>query len=166
MNCSAGLSHGRGAIENLSPFAKDTVPAPLFTSLPNGSFEMARPRTPTNVLDARGSFRKHPERKRTDPATSGPLTEPPSHLSEQALACWKEIAGAAPLEVLTNSDRIALEMAAMLLAQFRADPVEFPAMKLTRLEVLLGKFGMTPADRARVSTGKAKKPSSNPFADL
>ena len=49
--------------------------------------------------------------------------------------------------------------------QFRADPVEFPAARLVRLEALLGKFGMTPADRSKVG-GKKEAPKGNPFADL
>lgn len=126
---------------------------------------MSRPRTPTNVLDARGAFRKNPQRKREDAPTVGPLSKAPRHLTGEALKAWKEIAKYAPLDVLTDSDRLALEVAAQLLAQFRQDPLEFPATKLVRLEALLGKFGMTPADRAKVG-GKKEAPKGNPFADL
>ena len=41
-------------------------------------------------------------------------------------------------------------MTAHLLSQFRTDPVEFPAAKMTILERCLGKLGMTPVDRTRV----------------
>lgn len=126
---------------------------------------MARPRTPTNVLDARGAFKKHPERARTDAQTAGPLGRPPAHVKGEVLKAWKEICKSAPLDVLTVSDRLALELAANLLAQFRTDAVDFPAAKLVRLEALLGKFGMTPADRAKVG-GKKEAPKGNPFADL
>lgn len=126
---------------------------------------MARPRTPTNVLEMRGSFKKHPERKRADAEASGPLDGAPDHISGAVLIAWNEISGSAPLDVLTNSDRISLELAANLLSQFRNDPLEFPAAKLVRLEALLGKFGMTPADRAKVG-GKKEKPKGNSFADL
>lgn len=126
---------------------------------------MARPRTPTNVLDARGAFKKHPERARTDAPAAGPLGNPPSHVTGDVLKAWREIAKSAPLQVLTESDRLALELAANLLAQFRLNPVDFPAAKLVRLEALLGKFGMTPADRAKVG-GKKDAPKGNAFADL
>lgn len=126
---------------------------------------MARPRTPTNVLDARGAFKKHPERKRKDAETAGPLSAAPAHLTVGAMQAWQEIERSAPRDVLTDSDRLALELAANLLAQFRENPVEFPAAKLVRLEALLGKFGMTPADRAKVG-GKKEAPKGNPFADL
>lgn len=117
------------------------------------------------MLDARGAFKKHPERARTDAQTAGPLGKPPSHIAGEVLKAWKEIEKSAPLQVLTESDRLALEVAANLLAQFRLDPVEFPAAKLVRLEALLGKFGMTPADRAKVG-GKKEAPKGNAFADL
>ncbi|PKF72682.1 terminase [Pseudomonas fluvialis] len=126
---------------------------------------MSRPRTPTNVLDARGAFKKDPQRARTDAQTAGPLGKAPSHITGEVLKAWKEIEKSAPLQVLTESDRLALELAANLLAQFRLDPVEFPAAKLVRLEALLGKFGMTPADRAKVG-GKKEAPKGNAFADL
>jgi hypothetical protein len=126
---------------------------------------MARPRTPTNVLELRGSFKKHPERQRQDAESSGPLSSPPDHINGPVLNAWNEIAESAPLDVLTNSDRISLELAANLLAQFRNDPIEFTAAKLVRLEALLGKFGMTPADRAKVG-GKKEAPKGNPFAEL
>jgi len=126
---------------------------------------MARTRTPTNVLDARGAFKKHPERARTDAETAGPLGKAPAHIEGEVLKAWKEIEKSAPLQVLTQSDRLALELAANLLAQFRLGPVDFPAAKLVRLEALLGKFGMTPADRAKVG-GKKDAPKGNPFDDL
>ncbi|MDU9400608.1 hypothetical protein [Pseudomonas sp. zfem003] len=126
---------------------------------------MGRPRKPTNVLELTGAFKKNPDRAREDAQTVGPLTGPPPHLNGGALHAWKEIAGHAPLEVLTNSDRIALELAAQLLHQFREDPVEFPATKLVRLEALLGKFGMTPADRAKVA-GKPSRPSASAFDEF
>jgi hypothetical protein len=68
--------------------------------------------------------------------------------------------------VLTEADRVGLEICCALLNQFRLDPVEFPAAKLVRLEALLGKFGMTPADRAKVAGPAQKKPQGNPFAGL
>lgn len=126
---------------------------------------MARPRTPTKVLELRGAFKKHPERARQDAEAVGELTDPPPHISGAVLGAWKEIAKYAPRDVLTDSDRLSIELAANLLAQFRQDPVEFTAAKLMRLEALLGKFGMTPSDRAKVG-GKSDKPKSNPFAEL
>lgn len=113
----------------------------------------------------RGAFKKDPQRARQDAEAVGELTDPPAHVTGAVLQAWKEIAQYAPRDVITDSDRLSLELAANLLAQFRADPIEFTAAKLVRLEALLGKFGMTPADRAKVG-GKGEKPKGNPFADL
>ena len=126
---------------------------------------MARPRKPTNVLELTGAFKKDPQRRREDAESAGPLSDAPPHLGGAVLHAWNEIARYAPRDVLTDSDRISLEVAANLLAQFRADPAEFPAAKLVRLEALLGKFGMTPADRSKVG-GKKEAPKGNPFADI
>ncbi|KMQ75292.1 terminase [Marinobacter subterrani] len=127
---------------------------------------MARPRTPTNVLEMKGAFKKDPQRARQDPEVSGKLKAPPEHLTEVQKAIWKDIVKAAPKGVITESDRFSLEICCILLAQFRLEPLEFPAAKLVRLEALLGKMGMTPADRAKVAGPAQKKPQGNPFAEL
>lgn len=126
---------------------------------------MARPRKPTNVLELTGAFKKDPQRRRQDAESVGALTAPPDHINGGVLNAWNDVVKYAPLEVLTDSDRLSVELAANLLAQFRNDPVEFPAAKLARLEALLGKFGMTPADRSKVG-GKKDKPKANSFAGL
>lgn len=126
---------------------------------------MARPRKPTNVLELTGAFKKDPQRRRRDADPAGELTAPPAHINGAVLNAWNDVVKFAPLEVLTESDRLSVELAANLLAQFRNDPIEFPAAKLARLEALLGKFGMTPADRSKVG-GKKEKPKANSFAGL
>jgi hypothetical protein len=126
---------------------------------------MARPRTPTNVLKMKGAFAKDPQREREDPDTEK-LKSCPLHLSAAQREIWKDLAKAAPKNVITEADRFALEICCVLLDQFRLDPAEFTAAKLVRLETLLGKFGMTPSDRAKVAGPARKKPGSNPFSDL
>lgn len=59
--------------------------------------------------------------------------------------------------VLGNSDRLALEILCHLIIQFRKNPTEFASMKLSRMEAIMGKFGMTPADR-----NKIKMPTDEP----
>jgi hypothetical protein len=113
----------------------------------------------------KGAFAKDPQREREDPDTFK-LKPCPDHLSEAQREVWKEIVKAAPKNVLTEADRFGLEICSVLLNQFRLDPLEFPAAKLVRLEAMLGKFGMTPADRAKVAGPAQKKPQGNPFAAL
>lgn len=127
---------------------------------------MARPRTPTNLLDARGAFKRNPQRRRDgEPVVREPLGAPPVSLAGAALVAWNEIVMTAPIGVLTEADRLAVEMAAHLLAEFRTDPTAFLPAKLMRLQSLLGTFGMTPSDRAKLSIPKAKE-RENPFAAL
>ena len=125
---------------------------------------MARPRTPTNILDARGSFDKHPERRREEPEPAGELGEPPNSLRAAEKRVWYELQENAPKGVLTAGDRFAVELICVLMREFRAKPSEFTAAKYTRLHGLLGSVGLTPADRSKVSGTKTK--AKDDWADL
>ena len=125
---------------------------------------MARPKTPTKLLDARGAFKKHPERKREgEPEVKEPVGAVPDYFSEEQRAAWQQIVEQAPMGVLTQADTVAIEGAACLLAEMRADPAGFAAGKWGRLEAFLGQFGMTPAKRAALNIAPQK--SENPFDD-
>ena len=126
---------------------------------------MSRPRTPTRVLEARGAFRKNPQRRRDgEPECTDPLGAPPEHLAEGEARCWHELAENAPVGVLTRSDRHSVEVAACLLAEFRVDRAAFNAARISKLQTLLGSFGMNPSDRASLSIPKPK--AENPFAEF
>lgn len=123
---------------------------------------MARPRTPTKILDARGAFKTHPERKREgEPEVKAPIGSPPDSLSELEKSAWHEIVSDAPMGVLTAADAKAVELAARLLAESRTDWENFTVGKIGRLQAFLGQFGMTPSDRAKMSIEKPK--DVNPF---
>ena len=125
-----------------------------------------RPRTPTAILDARGAFKKDPQRRRdSEPEVREPIGAPPSDLSLAELVWWNEIVNRAPLGVLTQADWISVLACAKLCAEMMADFSAFSPGKLGRLQSLLGAFGMTPSDRAKLSIPKAKK-DVNPFAAL
>lgn len=127
---------------------------------------MARPRTPTKVLDARGAFKRHPERKRGgEPEVRDPLGAPPEDLSPAELRWWHEFAARAPVGVLTAADWPILLMASKLMAEFMFDSTAMNAGRLGRLQSLLGTFGMTPSDRAKLSIPKARD-DDNPYAAL
>lgn len=126
---------------------------------------MARPRTPTKVLELRGAFKVHPGRRRPDePRPTGELGDPPVHLSEAALTAWNEIVAMAPPGVLTNSDRMAVEIAACLMAQFRAGDL-LPA-GVGHLRGILGRMGLTPADRAGLSIPQPEPNGGNRWAQF
>lgn len=128
---------------------------------------MARPRTPSNVLELRGAFKTHPERARhNEPKPAKDVGAPPRHerFTPEHQAIWKEIKKSAAAGVLTVSDRITLEALCYLVLEMRQDPAGFSAAKYSRMEALLGKIGFTPADRSKVSV-PSKKPT-NAFSDF
>ena len=80
-----------------------------------------RKRTPTSVLNLRGSFDKHPERAREredEPKLPLGVGEPPEHFDAGQVEAWDELAlkGAAWLTIAYSP---VLEVAAFLLAQWR-----------------------------------------------
>lgn len=117
---------------------------------------MSRPRTPTTVLDMRGAFKANPARKRPDePRPTGELGDPPAHLDGATLAAWNELVAMAPPGVLTNADRWAVEIAAGLMAEYRKGEM-LPA-GVGHLRSILGRMGLTPADRAALSIPQPEK---------
>lgn len=112
---------------------------------------MARPRTPTNVLELRGAYTKNPQRKRkAEPkpvAGIGRFTEGPTEISE----IWDEVVAQTVPGVMTISDRVALEIVCRLLSDLRTKPDDISVGKVTALCNLLGRFGLTPADRSKVT---------------
>ena len=115
---------------------------------------MAAPRVPTNVLDARGTFKKHRDRERAragEPRALAALGPVPGHLSEAERVCWAELVGIAPAGVLWAPDRVILEVLARLVAEMRETGREFSPAKLAHLRAALGLLGLTPADRSRVA---------------
>jgi len=126
---------------------------------------MARPRTPTNLLDARGAFRKHPERKRdreNEPTDLPELAAAPKDFNADQKRAWKDIVSNCPKGVLKASDALAVEIAARMLADMRVGRLD--VRLFGQLNALLGKFGMTPADRSKVSVPKPV--ALNPFASI
>jgi len=123
-------------------------------------------RVPTKIMDLRGAFKVHPERKRereNEPQPTEDIGAPPKGLSRSEKACWREIVKNSPPGVLKNSDRVALEMLSCLLAEFRIQKTLFKAAKLAQLNSLLGRFGYTPSDRSKVYV--EPPPKKNKYAD-
>jgi hypothetical protein len=117
---------------------------------------MARPRTPSNVLQARDAFRKNPTRAREDVAGVGEIGPPPAFLSPTEQEIWNEIAQAAPTGVLTATDRISLEVISRLTAAMRETGETHHAAELRKW---LGQYGFTASARAKISSAPVKKVS-------
>lgn len=125
---------------------------------------MARPRKPTNVLKITGAAQAHPERIRAraeEPIDDRPLGPPPEWLRPDQKVAWLEIERLAPW--LAQADRLAVEVTAVLLVTFRVAQSSMTPALVTRLEAMLGRLGLTPADRSKVTIGSPGK--SNRFAE-
>ena len=121
---------------------------------------MARPRTATKILEMRGAFKKHPERKRPrEPKPSAALNKrTPSHLKADQQKSWRLLMKLVPPGVLMNSDLLIVEIAACLTAEYRRDPDAMPTARITRLETVIGKLGLTPPDRAKLMVAETEVP--------
>ena len=71
------------------------------------------------------------------------------------MAAWHELVAMAPPGVLTNADRWAVEIAAGLMAEYRKGEM-LPA-GVGHLRSILGRMGLTPADRAALSIPQPEK---------
>lgn len=107
-----------------------------------------RPRKPTHLHKLEGTRTR--TNRRHEPEPTGPLGDPPSCLPAAAAAAWREIAEALSPGVAGNSDRIAVEIVARLLARLRsADGIT--AAELSCLHRGLASLGMTPTARSKVA---------------
>ncbi|MFV8816675.1 hypothetical protein [Haliea sp. E17] len=129
---------------------------------------MPRPKKPKHLALLDGSARKNPQRYRNeDRFHSDGLGEPPEHLTEAQEATWREIEAKALPGLLMASDRFMVEIAACLLAEYRSAPGDFRSGKLTTLNSLLYKLGLTPGSAQRFGIETAKKDlADNPFAQF
>jgi hypothetical protein len=149
------INNGAGVgVDSLELFSSQAA-APVFYVRPrkipfSDLIGMGRIPVPTEILDARGSFLKHPERRRpNEPQEARPLGNAPMCLTPEQKKLWREIARNLPPGVGKISDRYAFEILVRLLAKERADSIN--NNERGQLIKLLGSFGMTPADRSKVS---------------
>ena len=113
---------------------------------------MSRPRTPTELLDVRGSFIANPSReeaRRYEPVSDLTLGDPPTRLNADCQAIWYEVAAQMLPGVCKASDRQMFEVLVRLIAKLRAGTIRMT--ELTALISLCGRFAMTPSDRSKVA---------------
>ena len=113
---------------------------------------MGRPRTATAILDARGAFQKHPERKRVDAVVTSTLPrQAPAELTKQEVKWWHKLKKQIPPSVLTGADQASFHLLVVIWAEFIEDVNDFPTSKIAQLRGLMGDFGMTPSARAKLA---------------
>lgn len=117
---------------------------------------MARNPTPSKVHELRGSFDKNPQRRRNgEPVPKSGVGPAPHHLDEYEQQAWDELVGMSIPGVLGDADRWLVERAVRLMAKSRRDPDNFTGTNDGHLISCLSRMGMTPSDRAKISTPKA-----------
>jgi hypothetical protein len=99
------------------------------------------------------------------PKSDLPFGEYPETRSTDPAVCWQEIAFECIPGVLTGADRIMMEIASDLLAEYREDPAEFTAARLRLMVSCFGKFGMSPSDRCNLGV-VPPNPDDFVFSDL
>lgn len=132
---------------------------------------MARPRKPTAVLELTGAFQHNPDRGRdraNEPQPTGSLGEPPARWYGEKFdlerEVWRDLEAEVPPNVLTNSDRQAVEVYCRHMAKFRRGD-DLKGHELKAILYLQGRFGMTPSDRSKISVPKPNE-SANAFAEF
>lgn len=124
---------------------------------------MPRPRTPSNVLDMRGAFKKHPERKREDLQGVGDFNStPPQWLAAPIVPAWHRVVSQINPAVLTGSDTESIAVMARLLSQFELTSDKTYA---TELRQWFSQYGMTAVGRTKLAAPK-KGGGGNPFLNV
>jgi phage terminase small subunit len=134
---------------------------------------MPQRRVPTSTLEAKGSFLRHPERKRArehEPKPTAALGQAPEHLGEDERRVWGELAAKFQPGVCGDSDEMAFEVLCCLVTNFRRRvKLNLPHVvgELSAMSKLFSQFGMTPTDRSRV-TAEVPKPTAadDPLAEF
>ena len=130
---------------------------------------MARPRTPSKILELRGSFTRHPERRRSDAAGAAEFCrEPPANLTPAEIAAWHRLVERLPLIALYSCDELAVVQAARILAALGDLPVTAPEyIKLdAALHRWLVQLGCTPTARTKLTTTVDREREGNPFVEF
>ena len=114
-------------------------------------------KTPTALLEDRGTFAKDPKRgeARANEVMPAPgIGDPPSYMTKSEKAVWDEIKGRCHPNVLRQGDEIAFETLVVMVAEFREDRRGFK--KISQMLSGLDRFGLTPSGRANI-----KEPPEN-----
>jgi hypothetical protein len=102
--------------------------------------KMARPRTPTLLLELRGAFKNHPARRKGrlgEIKSTKPLGPAPVHLTKSQKAIWEEVQTCAFW--VTSPDRFMCEIAVVLIEKHRSGSID--RREIPNLLSVLSKLG-------------------------
>ena len=114
---------------------------------------MPRTRLPAAKAEATGAAAKNPQRHRVrrEPSSTKPLGKAPTWFDELQAGMWDGFKVELPW--LTESDRAVMEVASVLRAQLKLQPIDIGVTKLNLLRLCLAQLGATPADRSKIAVG-------------
>ena len=123
---------------------------------------MPRHAQPVEIAQLKGATHKHPERYKTEvPKNENPIGGAPSFFSPDEIIAWDQLIEHSLPGVLTAADRFMVELGAKLLAESRREGEDFTGAKVAQLVSILGRLGLSPADRQKVAGPQQK--GGNPF---
>ena len=133
---------------------------------------MGNPRKPQALRELHGTAKDHPGRQnQNQPEVTRGIGPAPDHFTELQSDTWDYLVSVMFAGVLAESDRPTMEMMSILFYRFRHGDYEensvCPALngvELSRLDSLMGRYGMTPSDRTKIVVPKQEK--TNPFDDM
>ena len=114
-----------------------------------------------------GTEKANPARyqSRTDNNTLQPLGYCPKFLTPAQKAIWRELVKLAPAGLLTVADAFSVELCVRLIEHSRK-ATTMKASEAAALMTLLGRLGLTPADRAKLDLPRQPTPEENEFAEF
>jgi len=127
---------------------------------------MPQRKKPTSLHVLQGTYQKCRHEGNSDIEASVGQPEKPDWLTGQASKEWdKTIEVLSEAGYLAKTDSMALATYCELVAEFSANPPDFPAGKLGQLRLLMADLGMTPSARAKMPVQKDDD-EGNPFAGM
>lgn len=112
---------------------------------------MANQRTPTKILEMRGSYKAHPERRpKNEPKGDKWSNKKPPKMTAAEKKIWDELVDMSPPGVLERGDRWSVEMLVRLFTRYREARGIISVGEGTQLIRLLTEFGMSPVSRSKV----------------
>ncbi len=123
---------------------------------------MPNPKKPMALRERDGTAHRNKQRNNDDaPEPSRGIGPPPNYLNPEQIQIWDEIVGTMYRGVLGEADRTSFELLVRLVYDMRNNFEDMNGAKLSQLNSVLSKFGMTPSDRTRIVIPKEK--NKNPF---
>jgi hypothetical protein len=124
---------------------------------------MGRSFQPAAISEAKGSYLTHKNRRRpSEPKPTNPIGPPPKELDAEERKQWKKLVAQIPPGVMYESDKLAFSILVRLSTKFWSrEPMM--GVETQQMITLMGKFAMTPADRAKVVVEKPKESSLSAF---